>query len=55
MNRDREVYGDDVDDFKPERHLDLEGNLKDPSGEGHYTYGFGQRYLSLLAHTTTIS
>jgi len=44
INRDPEVYGEDADDFRPERHLNIDGTLKDPSGEGHFTYGFGQRY-----------
>src|SRR5258708_38052482 len=26
-NRDREVFGDDADDFRPERHLDENGEL----------------------------
>ncbi|THV05812.1 cytochrome P450 [Dendrothele bispora CBS 962.96] len=43
INRDPEVYGSDANEFRPERHLDNKGRLKDESNEGHVTYGFGQR------------
>ncbi|THV05811.1 cytochrome P450 [Dendrothele bispora CBS 962.96] len=43
INRDPEVYGSDADEFRPERHLDDNGRLKDERNEGHVTYGFGQR------------
>ncbi|KAF8987969.1 cytochrome P450 [Cyathus striatus] len=47
MNKDTRVYGPDADDFKPERHLDADGNLGPaPFGthdEGHVGYGFGRR------------
>ncbi|THV05841.1 cytochrome P450 [Dendrothele bispora CBS 962.96] len=43
INRDPEVYGSDADEFRPERHLDNNGRLKDERNEGHVTYGFGQR------------
>ena len=47
-NHDRAVFGDDADDFKPERHLDAEGKgllpgSRETNGEGHVTYGFGRR------------
>jgi len=38
-NHDRAVYGDDADDFRPERFLDE----RDPNQEGHSAYGFGRR------------
>ncbi|KAK7453396.1 hypothetical protein VKT23_011659 [Stygiomarasmius scandens] len=43
INRDPDVYGSDADGFRPERHLDEHGHLKDETSEGHSTYGFGQR------------
>ncbi|KAJ7120737.1 cytochrome P450 [Mycena crocata] len=54
MNKDPEVYGADVDEFKPERYLDKDGNLAplppalaDTKDEGHVSYvrhqGFGRR------------
>ncbi|THU85080.1 cytochrome P450 [Dendrothele bispora CBS 962.96] len=43
INRDSEVYGSDADKFRPERHLNEKGQLKDETDEGHVTYGFGQR------------
>ncbi|KAJ7577362.1 cytochrome P450 [Mycena floridula] len=47
LNHDREVYGEDADDFKPERHLDEHGKLRsatpDTKDESHLSYGFGRR------------
>ncbi|KAK7462926.1 hypothetical protein VKT23_007506 [Stygiomarasmius scandens] len=43
LNRDPEIYGPDADQFRPERHLDQQGNLRDPKDDGHFTFGFGQR------------
>ncbi|KZV60962.1 cytochrome P450 [Peniophora sp. CONT] len=47
MNRDKEVYGADADNFNPARHLDKEGKLlKGLPGtkeENHHTFGFGRR------------
>ncbi|KAF5370351.1 hypothetical protein D9758_006937 [Tetrapyrgos nigripes] len=43
INRDPDVYGADADEFRPERHLNPDGKLKDETGEGHFTYGFGRR------------
>ncbi|KAF5345775.1 hypothetical protein D9758_011887 [Tetrapyrgos nigripes] len=43
INRDPEVFGSDVEDFRPERHLDANGNLKDALDEGHFAFGFGHR------------
>ncbi len=47
-NRDRAIFGDDADDFKPERHLDPKGEEilpgpRETNGEGHVTFGFGRR------------
>ncbi|KAF8992112.1 cytochrome P450 [Cyathus striatus] len=39
LNHDKNVYGEDADLFRPERHLQDE-KLKE---EGHITYGFGRR------------
>ncbi|KAF5356604.1 hypothetical protein D9758_008287 [Tetrapyrgos nigripes] len=43
INRDPDIYGADADEFRPERHLNPDGKLKDGTGEGHFTYGFGKR------------
>lgn len=47
MNRDKRIYGEDIDAFRPERYLDDEGNMMpvhpDTQQEGHATYGFGRR------------
>ena len=46
-NHDRAVFGDDADDFKPERHLGDDGELlpgpKETNHEGHVSFGFGRR------------
>ncbi|KAI9454042.1 cytochrome P450 [Lactarius psammicola] len=46
-NHDRAVYGDDADEFRPERFLNERGELTsgpmDPNQEGHSSYGFGRR------------
>jgi cytochrome P450 len=46
-NHDRAVFGDDADEFRPERHLDQQGELlsglTETNGAGHITYGFGRR------------
>ena len=46
-NHDRAVFGDDADEFKPERHLGDNGELlpgpKETSQEGHVSFGFGRR------------
>jgi cytochrome P450 len=46
-NHDRAVFGDDADEFRPERHLDDKGELKpgpiETNQEGHSTFGFGRR------------
>ncbi|THU98256.1 cytochrome P450 [Dendrothele bispora CBS 962.96] len=51
MNRDKDVYGPDAEIFKPERHLDPDGNLASappdtkPSflTEGNVSFGYGGR------------
>ncbi|KAJ3797608.1 cytochrome P450 [Lentinula aff. detonsa] len=48
MNRDVDVYGQDAHLFRPERHLDKNGNLNPAAfprtkNEGHNTFGFGRR------------
>jgi cytochrome P450 len=46
-NRDRAVFGEDADEFRPERHLDEHGKLVPGSVEtyqaGHVSFGFGRR------------
>jgi cytochrome P450 len=48
-NHDRTVFGEDADEFRPERHLDESGKLISGSvktvqaGAGHVTFGFGRR------------
>jgi len=46
-NRDRAVFGDDADDFRPERHLDEDGGLSsgplETNQAGHVSFGFGRR------------
>ena len=46
-NHDRAIFGDDADDFKPERHLGENGELlpgpKETNQEGHVSFGFGRR------------
>jgi cytochrome P450 len=46
-NHDRSVFGDDADEFKPERHLGDNGELlagpKETNREGHVSFGFGRR------------
>jgi len=45
-NHDRAVFGEDADEFRPERHLDERGEslpgLSKRTG-GHVTFGFGRR------------
>ena len=65
-NHDRTIFGDDADDFRPERYLDAKGEEvlpgpRETNGEGHVTFGFGRRicvgkYLandSLFINTAT--
>jgi cytochrome P450 len=46
-NHDRAVFGDDADEFRPERHLDDKGKLipgpAETNKEGHVSFGFGRR------------
>jgi cytochrome P450 len=46
-NHDRAVFGEDADEFRPERHLDEHGELLPGPAEtnqaGHTTFGFGRR------------
>ena len=46
-NHDRTVFGEDADEFRPERHLNERGELLSGSLEtvqaGHVTFGFGRR------------
>jgi cytochrome P450 len=65
-NHDRSVFGDDADEFKPERHLGDSGELlpgpKETNLEGHVSFGFGRRVCvgrhlvndSLFIYTATI-
>jgi cytochrome P450 len=48
MHRDTSVYGQDVDEFNPERYLTADGTQLKPvhpatKGEGQVSYGFGRR------------
>ncbi|RDB17158.1 hypothetical protein Hypma_001986 [Hypsizygus marmoreus] len=47
LNHDPAMYGLDAEEFRPERHLNTDGQLlpsvPDTKEEGHVTYGFGQR------------
>ena len=46
-NHDPAVFGEDAEEFKPERHLGDGGKLlpgpKETNQEGHVSYGFGRR------------
>jgi len=46
-NHDRAVFGDYADEFRPERHLDENGELLpgpvETNQAGHVTFGFGRR------------
>jgi cytochrome P450 len=46
-NHDRAVFGEDADAFRPERHLDEQGELLSGPAEtnqaGHVSFGFGRR------------
>jgi cytochrome P450 len=46
-NHDRAVFGEDADEFRPERHLDEQGELLPGPAEtnqaGHVSFGFGRR------------
>jgi cytochrome P450 len=65
-NHDRAVFGDDADEFRPERHLDDKGKLipgpAETNKEGHVSFGFGRRICvgkhlaneSLFIHTARI-
>jgi cytochrome P450 len=65
-NHDRSVFGDDADEFKPERHLGDSDELlpgpKETNLEGHVSFGFGRRVCvgrhlvndSLFIYTATI-
>ncbi|KAK7462916.1 hypothetical protein VKT23_007496 [Stygiomarasmius scandens] len=43
INCDPDIHGPDAGQFRPERFLDENGNLKDPRDDGHFSYGFGYR------------
>ncbi|KAI0248229.1 cytochrome P450 [Lactifluus subvellereus] len=57
-NHDRAVFGDDADEFRPERHLDEHGEpLPGPAEtnqQGHVTFGFGRR-ICAAKHLTNDS
>lgn len=59
LNQDPLVWGPDAMDFKPERHLDDRGELKesgplDMGQESHFTYGFGRR-VCVGKHVANVS
>ncbi|KAI0713613.1 cytochrome P450 [Earliella scabrosa] len=47
INRDPELWGEDADAFRPERHIGPDGQLAqspaDTKDEGHVSFGFGRR------------
>jgi len=47
INRDKTLYGEDADDFNPDRFIDQNGRLSAPlaetRNEGHISFGFGPR------------
>ena len=49
-NHDRTVFGEDADEFRPERHLDEHGELLlgpiETYQAGHVSFGFGRRICS---------
>jgi cytochrome P450 len=65
-NHDRAIFGEDADEFRPERHLDDKGELEsgpiETNQEGHASFGFGRRICvgkhlannSLFIHTARI-
>ena len=61
-NHDHAVFGEDADEFRPERHLDERGELMSGPVEtnqaGHATFGFGRRICvgkELVSNTLFIS
>jgi cytochrome P450 len=65
-NHDRAIFGEDADEFRPERHMDDKGELLpgpiETNREGHSSFGFGRRICvgrhfandSLFIHTARI-
>ncbi|KIK68270.1 hypothetical protein GYMLUDRAFT_256026 [Collybiopsis luxurians FD-317 M1] len=47
INLDKEIYGEDAEEFKPERFLNENGEITssvpDSKDEGHFSFGFGRR------------
>jgi len=61
-NRDRTVFGEDADEFRPDRYIDEHGELSSGSVKGvqagHMTFGFGRRVCvgnNLASNTLFIS
>ena len=61
-NHDQAIFGEDADEFRPERHLDERGELLSGPVEtnqaGHVSFGFGRRICvgkDLVANTLFIS
>ncbi|KAJ7797226.1 cytochrome P450 [Mycena olivaceomarginata] len=67
INRDRDIYGSDADAFRPERFLDVNGELgpielNTSKEDGHVSFGFGRRlcigrhmaHEALFIHMATI-
>lgn len=42
-NFNKSVYGPDADEFRPDRWLDADNNLKRPKEESYLTFGLGSR------------
>ncbi|KAJ3804446.1 cytochrome P450 [Lentinula lateritia] len=59
LHKDTTVYGEDVDNFNPHRHLNKDGSLKtsipNTNNESHFNYGFGRRRICVGRHIASNS